>query len=135
MKTGTMMQTTSPDWAESIQAVQNLPPDEAPEDVATALEENDDPTIPEAPVPTVDDTDRAIASRTLVYPDWIPSQTFVVSGPLPHGSGPGTPMPDVLTASIHVLRIHKKILERVKGAEKGGRWAFRVMKPCPTISQ
>lgn len=116
----------SPDWAEVFEAAR-----QKVQDAKLATEdEEDEITVPDAPLPTLDDTDRAIANRTIIYPDWKKEDTFICSGPIEgQGAGPGTPQESVLAAAVHVLRIHGHIIERIKSAEKGGRWAFRVFLP------
>lgn len=79
--------------------------------------------------PSMDDDPLDLLHRTILYPDWDPATTFVISGPLPHGGGPGRSFKSAGHAERWVNEKYGGYLQHIKDAEKGGRWAFRVKKP------
>ena len=81
--------------------------------------------------PTADDDELELARRRIIYSD-SPGGTFVISGPLPGGGGGGRYFAGVEAAEAWVLWKYKRHYGRIREAEPGGRWAFRVKPPIST---
>jgi hypothetical protein len=79
-------------------------------------------------LPTVDDDPDDLAEREIEY-DATSPDSFVISGPLPHGGGPGRAFQTVGEARVWAKAKYGAVLERLRDAEWGGRWALRVPKP------
>lgn len=83
-------------------------------------------------LPTLDEDEEKLERRWLEYPDFVQSDTFVVSGPLVAadgavGHGRGTPM--TLEKAQEWAMKKYGWCRVVPGAVLTGRWAFRVPKP------
>ena len=79
--------------------------------------------------PTVDDSPAELIRRVVLYPVHKSGETFVLSGPLgSQGGGPGRHFAKIEQAERHVIRLYGRYVERIREAEKGGRWAFRVLR-------
>lgn len=78
-------------------------------------------------LPTVDDDEDKLAKRVIDYAD-TPPGTFIISGPLPGGGGPGRPMDSASAAWEWALEFYgpENVLYPIKRAHPGGRWAIRV---------
>jgi hypothetical protein len=81
--------------------------------------------IPYGP-PSLDDDPDDIEERNIEYPDWTAATSFVISGPLPGGHGPGR-MFYWDEAEWWVNVTYGTPIHKIEGTR--GRWAYRVRKP------
>lgn len=83
--------------------------------------------------PNVDDHEQDVERRLGQYPVTVPG-SFIVSGPLPGGGGPGRFFPSADSALRWALERYggwapaggNGVLSRETDAHPGGRWAIRV---------
>jgi hypothetical protein len=82
-------------------------------------------------LPTVDDDPEELAQREIEYSATDRTDTMVISGPLPHGGGPGRAFQTAGDARRWAIGKYGQhaVLERLRDAEWGGRWAFVVVIP------
>jgi hypothetical protein len=114
---------TGSDWADVFRAARDL--DEAEQAPTKRRQEPIRTSFP----PTCDDADGELERRHIDYPDYDEKNTFVVSGPLPHGKGPGRPFVTGATAQRWAQQFYgERYVGRIHDAERGGRWAVRVKK-------
>lgn len=99
------------------------------DDIDTPLEENEvvpeDKYTPRAPDIGMDDDE--VESTEFEYSTRAPGD-YVVSGPLGDGGGPGHRFQTVTAALIWLTRKvgGKRIKQRIRESEAGGRWSFLV---------
>lgn len=79
--------------------------------------------------PTVDDDESELQRTVMHYPAWREGETFVVSGPLASFPGRGRRFTTWDQARAHVVGKYGEVLEEIRDAIRGGRWAFRCRKP------
>lgn len=87
--------------------------------------------------PTMDEDPILLEYLYRDYPDWTKKATRVLSGPLPNGSGPGRPFRTAGEAGTFVIEKYGRYVERIRAAEAGGRWAYRLLLadfPCNRLA-
>jgi hypothetical protein len=95
------------------------------EDIKPLGEEAEEEVLPRVPDHSM--SDEEVESLPIEYSTRAPDD-YVVSGPLPHGNGPGHRFSSVAAALIWLTRRvgGERIKQRITEAEEGGRWAFLV---------
>lgn len=76
---------------------------------------------------TIDDAEDDLERRHIDYPD-APKDSFIISGPLPGGAGPGRAFGSAGEAWAWAIDFYgrERVLAPIKRAHPGGRWAIRV---------
>ncbi len=95
------------------------------EDIKPLGEEAEEEVRPRVPDHSM--TDEEVETLPIDYSTRAPDD-YVVSGPLPHGNGPGVRFSSVGAALFWLTRRvgGNRIKQRIHEAEEGGRWAFLV---------
>lgn len=75
--------------------------------------------------PTIDSSEEEVEQSTYTYPD-DPPGSFIISGPMGNYPGPGRRFNSHAEAEQWVVEFYGGFIKRIRQAEDGSRWAYRV---------